>query len=141
MNEFKIGDLVEFGKEPNALIPDIEGAGEILSMASDHIIVKSWIVLITRRDTEFLRNRPERALIILESQMRKITPDTIEEKSLKAKSNNMLIGEVHTDGKTLWVNSEEKCEVRINKLSKLNGMTPVNCLISKLGGLIDTTLE
>lgn len=68
--QFKIGDIVEFGAEPTAPIPNIEGEGEILAMASDHIVVKSWIVLITRRDTEFLKNRPEKALIVLDSQMR-----------------------------------------------------------------------
>lgn len=72
MEQFKIGDKVEFGKEPNALIPNIEGAGEILAMAADLCIIKTWIVLITRRDTEFLRNRPEKALIVADSQMRLI---------------------------------------------------------------------
>jgi len=68
--EFKIGDIVEFGKEPNALIPDIEGQGEILAMAADLCIIKTWIVLITRRDTEFLKNRPEKAIIVADSQMK-----------------------------------------------------------------------
>ena len=72
MVQFKIGDKVEFGKEPNALIPDIEGAGEILAMAADLCIVKTWIILITRRYTEFLKNRSEKALIIADSQMRLI---------------------------------------------------------------------
>lgn len=67
---FKIGDKVEFGLELNNLIPNIEGAGEILAMAHDFPIISNWIVLITRRDTEFLKNRPEKALIILDSQMR-----------------------------------------------------------------------
>lgn len=69
---FKIGDIVEFGKEPNAPIPSIEGAGEILALARDLPIISSWIVLITRRDTEFLKNRPEKALIILDSQMKHV---------------------------------------------------------------------
>ncbi len=73
MINFKIGDKVEFGKEKNAPVDanhEIIGYGEILSMYSDHVLVKSWIVLITRRDTDFLKNRPEKALIILDSQMR-----------------------------------------------------------------------
>jgi hypothetical protein len=68
--EFKIGDIVEFGLEPNAKIPDIEGSGEIYAMAHDMSYCKSWIVVILRRDTEFLKNRPEKALIVLESQMK-----------------------------------------------------------------------
>jgi hypothetical protein len=43
---------------------------EILALASDHAFVKTWIVLILRRDTDFLKDRPEKALIILDSQMR-----------------------------------------------------------------------
>jgi len=72
MTEFKIGDIVEFGTNPNAKIPNIEGVGEILAVAHDYPFCKTWIVLITRRDTEFLKNRPEKALIVLESQMKKI---------------------------------------------------------------------
>lgn len=68
--DFEIGDIVEFGTEPNATIPNISGAGEILAMASDQPHCKGWIILITRRDTEFLKNIPEKALIIYESQMR-----------------------------------------------------------------------
>ena len=67
---FKIGDKVEFGTEPDSPIPNIEGAGEILAMAHDFPMISNWIVLITRRDTEFLKNRPEKALIIFDTQMR-----------------------------------------------------------------------
>jgi len=70
MNKFKIGDIVEFGKDPNASLPNIEGVGEILAMANDFPMMKSWIVLITRRDTEFLKSKPEKALIIFDAQMR-----------------------------------------------------------------------
>ena len=70
--KFKIGDIVEFGVEPNAKIPNIEGTGEILALAHDQPFAKSWIVFIMRRDTEFLKNRSEKALIIYESQMKVI---------------------------------------------------------------------
>lgn len=70
--EFKIGDIVEFGTEPNVTIPNISGLGVLLGVASDQPYCKGWIVLITRRDIEFLKNIPEKALIIYESQMRKI---------------------------------------------------------------------
>jgi len=73
IKNFKIGDIVEFGKEINSPIPDIEGEGEILAMAHDFPMISNWIVLITRRDTEFLKNRPEKALIILDSQMRLVS--------------------------------------------------------------------
>jgi hypothetical protein len=68
--EFKIGDIVEFGTNPNALILDISGVGEILGMAYDHPLAKGWIVLITRRDTEFIKNMPEKALVIFESMLK-----------------------------------------------------------------------
>ncbi len=70
MKEFEIGDKVEFGTNLSSKIPDIEGVGEILALAHDQPYCKSWIVLIIRRDTEFLKKRPEKALIILESQMK-----------------------------------------------------------------------
>ena len=67
-NEFKISDIGEFGLEPNT---SIEGQGVILGMAFDYYgIIKTWIILITRRDTEFLKNKPEKALILFETQMR-----------------------------------------------------------------------
>jgi hypothetical protein len=63
---------VEFGTNPNAVIPEISGKGEILGMSFDHPFCKGWIVLITERYTEFLKNRPEKAMVILEFQMKKI---------------------------------------------------------------------
>ena len=39
-------------------------------MTHDFLMISDWIVLITRRDTEFLKNKPEKALIIFDTQMR-----------------------------------------------------------------------
>lgn len=66
MTEFKIGDKVRFDAE------DLKGTGEILALAHDHVIVKAWIVSIETRDTEFLKNRPEKAWICLETYLKLI---------------------------------------------------------------------
>ncbi len=66
MTDFKIGDKVRFNAQ------DLQGTGEILALGFDHAIVKSWIVSIETRDTDFLKNRPEKAWICLESYLTKL---------------------------------------------------------------------
>lgn len=66
----------------------------------------------------------------------------IKKQEIMRKRNDILIeGEAHTNGKVLWINSEEKCEVRINRLNNLKGMNSIKCRICKDGGLIDITIE
>ncbi len=67
MLDFKIGDKIRFEDRK-----DMKGTGEILALGFDHVIVKSWIVSIETRDTDFLKNRPEKAWICLESYLTKI---------------------------------------------------------------------
>jgi len=66
MTDFKIGDKVRFSAK------DLQGTGEILALGFDHVVVKSWIVSIETRDTDFLKNRPEKAWICLESYLTKL---------------------------------------------------------------------
>lgn len=66
MSEFKIGDIVRFNEA------DLQGTGEILGLAFDHALCRGWIVSILTRDTEFLQSRPEKAWIVIESQMTKV---------------------------------------------------------------------
>lgn len=63
-SEFKIGNIVRFNEA------DLQGTGEILGLAYDYPLCKGWIVGIITRDTEFLQNRPEKAWIVIESQMK-----------------------------------------------------------------------
>lgn len=47
----------------------------------------------------------------------------------------------YTDDKTLWVNSGEKCVVRICGLDNLKGMTSVKAKVStSLGGMTDVSI-
>ena len=63
------------------------------------------------------------------------------QKILQNRKDILIEGEIHTNGKVLWINSEDKCEVRINNLNKLKGMESIKCRICKDGGFIDITIE
>lgn len=62
--EFKIGDKVKFN-----VTPELQGKGTLLAKAFETAIVTSWMVLIEERYTDFLKNRAELALLVLESHM------------------------------------------------------------------------
>ena len=47
---------------------------------------------------------------------------------------------VHTDGRTIWVNSGCMCEVRICGLEKLNGTRAVKAILHEEGMLKDITI-
>jgi len=51
---------------------DIVGTGEILGLAFDQPYAKSWIVLFLERKTDFLKKRPEKAMVIFETHLTKI---------------------------------------------------------------------
>lgn len=70
MVKYKIGDIVEFGNGINTPISDIAGTGTILGIAYDYPLSTSYIVLILNRNTKFLKDKPEKALIISDVQMR-----------------------------------------------------------------------
>ncbi len=59
----------------------------------------------------------------------------------RKKTNYIREGEIHTDSKTLWVNSDKGCEVRINHLELLDGLNSVKCRIVQSEILLDITLE
>lgn len=75
MVEFKIGDLVKFD------IKDAKGIGELLAISSKQPFVTTWVVLIRHRDTEFLKQVPEKALLLPENYFKLINKnaDKIEE--------------------------------------------------------------
>ena len=61
-----IGSLVDFN-----VTDDIKGMGVVLGMSADASPdVRFWIVLIIRRDTEFLKQRPEKAIVMMESALK-----------------------------------------------------------------------
>lgn len=72
-DKFKIGDIVEFGSNSaNSSTFVVQGTGELLAMVYDLVVAQSWIVLIKERHTDDLKKIPEKALLILNTQMRKI---------------------------------------------------------------------
>jgi hypothetical protein len=66
--DFKIGDFVEFFVDPE----EIQGAGRLMGIANEFPYVRTWIVEILRRDTKFWKDTPELAVVIAESQMKRI---------------------------------------------------------------------
>jgi len=61
-----IGSLVDFN-----ITEELKGLGVVMGLASEAAPdVRFWIVLILRRDTEFLKQRPEKAIVMLESALK-----------------------------------------------------------------------
>jgi hypothetical protein len=68
MTDFKIDDLVEIHSTHERV-----ATGQILGIAHEVPHSKSWIVLLLDRYTDFMKNRPDKAIIVFESQMKLIS--------------------------------------------------------------------
>lgn len=64
MSDFEIDDIVEI-RSAHELV----ATGQILGMAHDFPHDKNWIVLLLTRETDFMKNIKDKAIIIFESQM------------------------------------------------------------------------
>lgn len=65
--DFEIGDKV------NVRINDeMAFTGELLGLSSDTNLIQFWIVLIDKRFTDFMKNRPEKAVVVTHTYMKKI---------------------------------------------------------------------
>lgn len=64
---FKIGDKVNVRVDK-----EMAFTGELLGMSSDTPLIQFWIVLIDERFTEFMRNRPEKAVVVIHTHLEKI---------------------------------------------------------------------
>jgi len=64
---FEIGDKVKVIVDGNVTFK-----GELLGISSNTPIIDFWIVLIEDRLTEFMINRPEKALIVFHTYLEKI---------------------------------------------------------------------
>lgn len=65
--EFEVNDLVEFDVKGT----EIRGKGVILGKSAQTII-SWWIVLITDRETDYMKSLPDKAIVIQENFIKKV---------------------------------------------------------------------
>jgi len=61
---FKIGDKVKVNVNG-----ELAFTGELLGLSSDTPLIQFWIVGIEERLTEFMKNRPEKAIVVIHTYM------------------------------------------------------------------------